>query len=207
MKSQKFGFFLLFAVVLGYLFLQQFTRKQEIKNIPEQVNHIVAFGDNLTLGNLEEPSTSYPKIFEKIVGITVENKGFANETTETALDRLRQDTNGFKGEVVIITLGAWDLIGKLPLQDTLKNLAEIFQIFLQKGYMVAYGGFSIPPTGDNWLMAISQLCVEYGVLYLGDLTPKEWSHDKDGGFTYTPLDVDSNEEIAKAIKEKISGYL
>ena len=207
MKSQKVGFFLLFVVGLGYLVVQQFKGNQNIKNVPKQVNHILAFGDNLTLGNLAEPTSSYPQILEQLAGKPVDNKGAFNETTESALARLQKEGHNLKGELVIITLGAWDLMTRMPLNDTLKNLAMVFEFFLNKGYMVVYGGFSIPPTGDNWLMAISQLCGEYGVLYVGDLTPKDWTYGANGEFNFSPLDAQGNDRIANAFYAEISSFL
>ena len=207
MKSKKLGFFLVFAVGLAYLLSQYFKGNQKLKNTPDQVSQIVAFGDNLTLGNLAEPSHSYPKILEKLAGIAVENKGVANETTELALARLQNEGHAFKGELVIITLGVWDLMTRMPLSETLSNLGKIFEFFSNKGYMVVYGGFTVPPTGDNWLMAISQLCGEYGVLYLGDLTPEDWVYKPNVEFAYAPLSEQANERLAKTIFEKISDYL
>ncbi|NRA43799.1 MAG: hypothetical protein HRU09_02460 [Oligoflexales bacterium] len=207
MKSQKVGFILLFAVALGYLLFQNFKGKQQVKNIPDQVTHILTFGDNLTLGNLAEPNRSYPSILEKLAGKPVENKGATNETTESALARLQAEGSHLKGELVIITLGAWDLMTRMPLSETLKNLAKIFEFFLEKGYLVVYGGFSVPPTGDNWLMAISQLCGEYKVLYAGDLTPIDWTYDAKGEFHFSPLKSEENERIANSIYEKIKRYL
>ncbi|MFK7823262.1 MAG: hypothetical protein AB8G05_03840 [Oligoflexales bacterium] len=207
MKSQKLGFFLLFAAGLAYLLFQNFNRNQNIKNTPDQVSQILAFGDNLTLGNLAEPSHSYTKKLEQLAGITVENKGLPNETTEAALARLQNLGHPLGGELVIITLGVWDLMTRVPLTETLSNLGKIFEFFLKQGYMVVYGGFSIPPTGDNWLMAIGQLCGEYGVLYAGDLTPEEWVYKENVEFTYSPLNAQANERIANIVFEKISAYL
>ena len=165
-------------IVVSLFFVRQFLEqsKKKVKNIPENPTRIVAFGDDYTLGKGVGSHEGYPSVLQDLLGKTVENMGVKDETTASALHRLESVFASNKPDIVVLTLGVADINSRLPLEKTLENLEKIFLYLLERNVMVVYGGISPPKVGDNWLMAISQLCGTLGVLYIGDIMHDFWDN-------------------------------
>lgn len=194
-------------IFLGYsAFLKIGQENVKLKNVPSNIREILAFGDVITLGDLNQKNDSYPNILQDISKLPVKNFGKNKETSRKAIERLAGVEKSSGGELIIMTLGAEDLTVGISLSETLKNLERIFEDFHTKGYMVAYGGVVFSSTGDNWLLAISHLCKEKGVFYLGNII-EESGTVLNGDDLANLLDKDANKKIADFVYKKISPYL
>ena len=143
--------------------------------------NIVCFGDSLTAGygaitpGVVNKSNSYPAFLQKKVNIPVINSGVSGDTTTKALARVNKDVLSKKPQIVIILLGANDLLtymnpygsGHIDKDQTEANLQQIItkikkenrKIYLAKFYTdeVAQGiAPSIPPQygGPEFIQAL-----------------------------------------------------
>lgn len=119
---------------------------------------VVAFGDG--------HSALYPKILSRVLNLDVATLAVAGDTTLAALARV-DDVLAKRPNFVVVTLGLDDLEKQTPLDETIRDLDTIFTRLQGGGALVAY--LPIEPkvgTGDNWIMAIQQLCREKRVLLI-----------------------------------------
>lgn len=71
--------------------------------------------------------------------------------------------------IVVVSIGAGDLASKTPLEETLANLEATFKTLQSKGSLVAFVPPAIPPgVGDNYFMALEDVCRRNGVLWVAD---------------------------------------
>lgn len=97
---------------------------------------ILAFGDSLTFGMGATRDTSYPADLEKITGFKTINAGISGEETSGGLARLPNELAKTKPNLVILCLGANDLIHKRPPSQIKENLAAMIKLIKDNGAQV-----------------------------------------------------------------------
>ena len=102
-----------------------------IKNLDNQGQNIICFGDSITKGQDAIPNNSYPEILEKMIKKKITNAGVSGDTTASALKRLESAVLNKNPRLVIVELGGNDFLRKIPKKTTLKNL-EIIILKIQK---------------------------------------------------------------------------
>jgi lysophospholipase L1-like esterase len=164
----------LLGVVAWILYLQGGSRGSwPVVNEAQAGKTIVAFGDSLTSGYGADAEKSYPKQLEGLIGHPVLNLGKNGETTTSALTRL-DEVIAQKPNYVLITLGGNDLRQRTPLDETVTNLETIFTRLQEAGAMVVYLSIHPPLIGDNWIMAIEDVCRRKGVLWVDRIMRELW---------------------------------
>jgi acyl-CoA thioesterase-1 len=95
---------------------------------------LVCFGDSLTAGygasvpKIDDRTKSYPAYLQNKVNIPVINAGVSGDTTAQALARINRDVLSKNPRIVIIELGANDVLWGIPLQTTENNLRRIINL-------------------------------------------------------------------------------
>jgi len=109
---------------------------------------IVAFGDSLTAGFGLQPSQSYPALLQKRLTADgyeyeVVNAGISGDTSAGGVRRidwwLEENV-----KIVIIELGANDILRLQPIEDMKKNLSTIIEKAKAKGAVVLLAGMEAP---------------------------------------------------------------
>lgn len=114
---------------------------------------IVAFGDSLTAGYGLSPEQSYPSLLQKRLdadGLDYEvvNAGVSGDTTSGGLRRIAWALDGNeKVEIVILELGANDILRGQPVDQMRRNLAAMIEESQKRGARVLLAGMLAPP---NW---------------------------------------------------------
>lgn len=115
---------------------------------------IVAFGDSLTAGYGLSPAESYPSLLQERLdqdgfNYEVVNAGVSGDTTSGGLRRIAWalDGTGGKVEIVILELGANDILRGQPVEQMRRNLAQIIEESQKRGARVLLAGMLSPP---NW---------------------------------------------------------
>lgn len=123
------------------------TSEPENKNLspeisPEKNISIIAMGDSLTAGyGLENPEkNSYPAQLEKKLQedeylVSVENAGISGETTTGGLGRAEWIAES-QPEIILLFLGANDMLRGISPSVTRQNLEQIIDIFQEKNISV-----------------------------------------------------------------------
>ncbi len=163
---------ILLTLFVGYRFVGHST-KWDVVNLPPQNEKIAAFGDSITFGSGANKEESYPAVLADLLNVPVVNGGRNGDTTRDALDRVDEIAKDKPG-IVIVMLGGNDLLQRMPLQETLDNLARMITRFQEEGSAVAMFALDPPGVGDNWQMAIEHLCKEKGVFYIENVMKGIW---------------------------------
>ena len=114
----------------------------------KSVAKIVAFGDSLTAGYGLSPEQSYPALLQKKLaadGLEYEvvNAGVSGDTSAGGVRRIDWSLEG-DVQVVILELGANDILRGQPIGDLKKNLTEIISHAKAHGARVLLAGMEAP---------------------------------------------------------------
>jgi acyl-CoA thioesterase-1 len=120
------------------------TRKQQDK--PK----IIAFGDSLTVGFGLSERESYPYLLQQKLNAEgydyeVINAGVSGDTTQGGLERIDWTLDQENVEILILALGANDMLRGVPPAQTKQNLAQIIERAKSKGIKVLLCGMFAPP--------------------------------------------------------------
>ena len=146
---------------------------------PEAVStspKIIAFGDSLTAGfGLAEPE-SYPYLLQQKLradgyNYEVINAGVSGDTSLGGLERVDWVLGQENVEILILELGANDLLRAMPVNRMKSNLDQIIRKAKAKNVKVLLCGMLAPPTmgGDysrDYINAFPDLADEHGVEFL-----------------------------------------
>ena len=127
------------------------------KSVPK----IVAFGDSLTAGLGLSQSASYPALLQQRLeaeGFQYEvvNAGVSGDTTAGGLRRIDWALEG-DVKVVILELGANDILRGQSVEEMKKNLAQIIERIKDRGVVVLLAGMEAPTnSGTEYRRAVHE---------------------------------------------------
>jgi acyl-CoA thioesterase I len=137
---------------------------------------IVAFGDSLTAGFGLLEKESYPYLLQeklKADGFDYEvvNAGVSGDTSIGGLERVDWVLEMDNVQIMILELGANDMLRRMPVAKMKKNLAEIIEKAQAKKIRVLLCGMFAPPNvgaqyQQDYQMAFPDLASKYKVDYL-----------------------------------------
>jgi acyl-CoA thioesterase-1 len=137
---------------------------------------IVAFGDSLTAGFGLAEKESYPYLLQKKLetggyDYEVINAGVSGETSLGGLERIDWVLEQENVQILILELGANDLLRGLPVAKMKENLSTIIKKAQAKNIKILLCGMLAPPTmGANYQReysdAFPDLATEYKVEFL-----------------------------------------
>lgn len=116
--------------------------------IPDEIT-IVVFGDSLTEGYKLDKSEAFPAQLEKAfhkrgyTGVKVINEGRSGDTTLSAYLRVNQ-VLAHKADIIIVELGANDLLRRITPTTVENNLSEIVKLLKADGTTVMIAGVDGP---------------------------------------------------------------
>lgn len=145
---------------------------QIVSNRPK----IVAFGDSLTAGFGLAEKESYPYLLQeklKADGYDYEvvNAGVSGDTSIGGLERIDWTLEQENVRILILELGANDLMRGVPVAKMKENLAKIIRKAKAKNIKVLFCGMFAPPTMGaqyqrDYMNAFPDLAEEYEVEFL-----------------------------------------
>ena len=109
-----------------------------------QSGTIVFLGDSITAGYGLDPGQGYPDLIQ-IPGMTMQNLGVSGSTSADGLQRLRDYfAGGSTSSLVVVALGANDILHGVPADATEANLNAIVAECKSRGIPVLLCGVKIP---------------------------------------------------------------
>jgi acyl-CoA thioesterase I len=137
---------------------------------------IIAFGDSLTAGFGLLEKESYPYLLQeklKADGYDYEvvNAGVSGDTSIGGLERIDWVLEQENVQVLILELGANDLLRRMPVEKMKKNLAQIIEKAKAKKIKVLFCGMLAPPNigaeyQREYTATFPDLASEYKVEFL-----------------------------------------
>ncbi len=115
---------------------------------------IVAFGDSLTAGFGLPEKESYPYLLQQKLNAEgyeyeVVNAGISGDTSSGGLDRIDWSLKQPNVQILILELGANDILRGLPIKQMKENLREIIRKAKAKKVTVLFCGMLAPPNSGN----------------------------------------------------------
>ena len=145
-------------------------------NVVSNRPKIVAFGDSLTAGFGLAEKESYPYLLQQKLksdgyDYEVVNAGVSGETSLGGLERIDWVLEQENAKILILELGANDLLRGVPVAKMKENLHKIIKKAKAKNIKVLLCGMLAPPTmGANYqhdfMMAFPDLATENKVEFL-----------------------------------------
>ncbi len=142
-------------------------------NSPE----ILTFGDSLTEGYGLEKAQSYPSLLQKRLEengykYRVVNAGISGDTSAGGANRITAALSSDKVQIMILELGANDMLRGQDLNLTKKNLAAIIEKAQAKNIAVILAGMEAPTNfGEEYQRAFHNLFVDLAQQYKLKLIP------------------------------------
>jgi acyl-CoA thioesterase I len=120
------------------------------KSLPK----IVAFGDSLTAGYGLPEQASYPWLLQKKLDAAgyqyeVVNAGVSGDTSAGGVRRIDWALENGQVRVVILELGANDLLRGQPIEAMKQNLGQIIEASKSRGALVLLAGMEAPTNAGN----------------------------------------------------------
>ena len=144
---------------------------------PDNTPVVLAFGDSLTEGYGLEKAQSYPSLLqarlkEKGYNYRVVNAGISGDTSAGGANRIAAALTDDNVRVIILELGANDMLRGQDLNNTKKNLAAIIEKAQAKKIEVILAGMEAPTNfGEDYQRAFHNLFVDLAKEYQLKLIP------------------------------------
>ena len=127
------------------------TRKQPPAQVLSDRTKIVAFGDSLTAGFGLTEKESYPYLLQEKLNADgynyeVVNAGVSGETSLGGLERIDWVLEMDKVDILVLELGANDLLRGIPVKTMKTNLDKIIRKAKAKNVRVLLCGMLAPPS-------------------------------------------------------------
>jgi acyl-CoA thioesterase I len=138
---------------------------------------ILAFGDSLTEGYGLDRSNSYPTLLQKRLdeqgyNYRVVNAGISGDTTAGGLNRLTAALKNHKVELMILELGANDMLRGKDLRDTRQNLARMIEMAQAQKIAVVLAGMEAPTNlGEDYQREFHSIFPDLAAQYKVPLIP------------------------------------
>jgi lysophospholipase L1-like esterase len=155
-------FYFCLAVVVVALAGQTFFKPRPSRAPLPASGKIVCFGDSLTSGVGATAGKDYPAQLSLMLSRPVVNAGRSGDTTDSAANRLHNDVLSHSPHLVLLSLGANDLIRGVPKDVAFRNLKAMIEKIQASGALVIVGGVDVPIWGRGYGAMYQQLCRETG---------------------------------------------
>ena len=144
MKNKLLLFFKIFLINLLLLGCGE-------TNKLEDINKIVLFGDSLMSGYGLKENQALSIILENDLketgyNIRVINGSVSGDTSEDGLDRIEEYTSGGDIDLIVLGLGANDMLRRINPDQTENNLRKIIEIIKTKNIKIILAGMKASPT-------------------------------------------------------------
>lgn len=151
---------------------------QKPLRVPQSIagrSKIIAFGDSLTAGFGLAEKESYPYLLQQKLradgyDYEVVNAGVSGDTSLGGLERADWVLEQDNAEILILELGANDMLRGIPVAKMKDNLDKIIKKAKAKNLKVLLCGMLAPPTmgqySSDFMMAFPDLAKENGVEFL-----------------------------------------
>jgi acyl-CoA thioesterase I len=137
---------------------------------------IIAFGDSLTAGFGLTEKESYPYLLQQKLNADgynyeVVNAGVSGDTSLGGLERADWTLNQENAEILVLELGANDMLRGIPVAKMKQNLDQIIRKAKAKNLKILLCGMLAPPTmgqqySQDFTMAFPDLASEHKVEFL-----------------------------------------
>jgi acyl-CoA thioesterase-1 len=161
--------FLVFVVLLGLGWNWYRSNHWAITHRLPSNNRIAMLGDSLTSGVGASPGRTWPELIGEKLGVEVIAAGVAGDTSRGGLARLQNQVLDADPGIVIVCLGGNDILQRIPVEDTLRNLEQIIQQCQDRGILVVLVGINGLPLMSSHNKNMRELARRYGTIFVPNI--------------------------------------
>ena len=182
----------------------------------ENVNKILLFGDSLMSGYGLKENQALSIILEndlKEAGydIRVINGSVSGDTSEDGLDRIKEYTSGGNIDLIVLGLGANDMLRRINPDQTESNLRKIIEIIKTKNIKIILAGMKASPTNGlaykkKFDDIFPNLAEEYDLTLIPFLLKKVALNPKLNQSDGIHPNIEGAKVISETIKESIINF-
>jgi len=110
---------------------------------------VVFLGDSITSGHGLPLEVTFPHRLGVLLALRTHNAGISGDRTAGGLARLERDVLAHRPRLVVVELGANDVFGRLPGEQTIANVRSIARRLRQDGAGVLLLHIQIPQFGSD----------------------------------------------------------
>src|SRR5262245_11268030 len=150
---------------------------------------------------------SYPAQLARLLGREIVNRGVSGDTTADGLARLDRDVLSESPGIVLLSLGANDMLRKQPIDDTFANLRRIVDRIQSRGALVVLIGVEgFPLVHGAYGPRYRELARETGCVYVPDMLDDVFG---DPALMYDQIHPNAKgyARIAQRIESRVGKYL
>lgn len=191
----------------GFLLMRSRDNSWRITNEHPQGTVVVAFGDSLTAGYQVGEADSYPAQLASRLGREILNRGVSGNSTADGLARLERDVLSESPGIVLVSLGANDMLRKHPIDGTFANLRTIIDRIQARGALVVLIGVEgYPLVHGDYGSRYRELARETGCVYVPDMLDDVFG---DPALMYDQIHPNAKgyAKIAERIRSEVGDYL
>ena len=138
---------LFFKTLLTSLILISCSETNKLENI----NNVLLFGDSLMSGYGLKKNQTLSIILENDLkeagyNINIINGSVSGDTSEDGLDRIEEYASGSDIDLIVLGLGANDMLRRINPDQTENNLRKIIEIIKTKNIKIILAGMKASPT-------------------------------------------------------------
>jgi lysophospholipase L1-like esterase len=194
-------------LALVFLLTRPRDNSWRITNEHPQGKVVVAFGDSLTAGYQVDAADSYPAQLASLLGREILNRGVSGNSTADGLARLERDVLSESPGIVLLSLGANDMLRRHPIDGTFASLRTIIDRIHARGALVVLIGVEgYPLVHGDWGARYRELARETGCVYVPDMLDDVLG---DPALMYDQIHPNAKgyAKIAARIESEVGSYL
>ena len=179
----------------------------------ENVSKILLFGDSLMSGYGLKKNQALSIILENDLketgyNIKIINGSVSGDTSEDGLDRIEEYTSGGDIDLIVLGLGANDMLRRINPDQTESNLRKIIEIIKTKNIKIILAGMKASPTNGlaykkKFDDIFPKLAKEYDLILIPFLLKKVALNPKLNQSDGIHPNYEGAKVISKTIKESI----
>ncbi len=173
---------IIFAAILVFILTFTLLSFVKPKNIVNNSNLVVFFGNSITAGQGAGVGEDFPSIIGKTLNVKIINAGVSGNTTKDALLRIDKDVISKNPSIVVVELGGNDLLLNEKRDVTKKNFDLILSKIKPTGAKIVILGIKFFVFNQKYETDLQSLAKKYNAIYVpsileGIITDKSLKFD------------------------------
>ena len=160
---------LIFAAAIIFILISTILFYPKHKNIVNDTNPIVFFGNSITAGQGAGVGEDFPSLVGKALNVPIVNSGVSGITTREALLRIDKDVLRKNPSIVVVELGGNDLLQLVDINVTIRNYDSILSKIKPTGAKIVILEVKLILFDKKYETDLQSVAKKYNATYVPDI--------------------------------------